>query len=61
VFAEKERERTNQWYADNEEPRFDSPNIDVTIEGGEKAKVPLQTFTDGSSIMRNTYFLWDNG
>jgi hypothetical protein len=61
VFAEKERKRTNQWYTDNEEPRFDSPNIDVTIEGGEKAKVPLQTFTDGSSIMRNTYFLWDNG
>jgi len=42
-----------------EESRFDSTNIDVTIEGGEKEKVPLQTFTDGSSITRNTYLFWD--
>ena len=62
LFTEEEWIKKNQWYADHEQLELDSMNIDVTMEGEERARVTVyRTFTDGSSITRETYFVWDNG
>jgi hypothetical protein len=62
LFTEEEWTQKNQWYADNEQLKLDSMSIHVTMEGEEAAKVTVyRIFTDGSSITRETYFVWDNG
>jgi len=62
LVTEGEWTQKNQWYADNEGLKLDSMNIDVTIEGDEEAEVTVyRTFTDGTSITRETRFVWDNG
>lgn len=52
----------NQWYADRDDLKLDSMGIDVTMEGSTRAKVQVdRTFTDGTFISRDTYFVWEDG
>jgi hypothetical protein len=61
LFTEEEWTQKNQWYADNEGLKLDSMEIDVAMEGDEEAQVTVyRTFTDGTSITRETVFLWNN-
>lgn len=62
LFTEEEWTQKNQWYADNEQLELDSMQIDVTMDGSTGAEVTVdRTFTDGSSITRETYFVWEDG
>ncbi|MDP9475935.1 MAG: hypothetical protein M3R38_09650 [Actinomycetota bacterium] len=62
LFTEDEWIEKNQWYADNEGLELDSMEIDVTMDGSTGAEVTVyRTFTDGTSITRETYFVWEDG
>lgn len=62
LFTQEEWIKKNQWYADHENLKLDTMNIYVTMEGDNKAKVTVdRTFKDGTSISRETVFVWDNG
>ncbi len=62
LFTEEEWIQKNQWYADNEGLDLDSMSIEVAMDGDEEAEVTVyRTFTDGTSITRETRFVWENG
>lgn len=62
LFTEEEWIEKNQWYADNEGLELDSMEIDVMMDGSRGAEVVVyRTFTDGTSITRETYFVWEEG
>lgn len=62
LFPEEEWIEKNQWYADHDDLKLDSMSIHVTIEGSKEAKVTVdRTFTDGTFISRDTYFVWEDG
>jgi len=61
LFTEEEWTQKNQWYADNEGLKLDSMDVDVAMEGEDEARVTVyRTFTDGTSITRETVFVWNN-
>ncbi len=62
LFTEEEWTRKNQWYVDNEGLKLPSMDVDVTMEGNEETQVTVyRTLTHGTSIMRETVFVWKNG
>lgn len=59
LFTEEWTQK-NQWYADNEHLELDSMTVDVTMDGEETAYVTVnRTFADGTSISRETVFVWE--
>jgi len=60
LFTEEEWAQKNQWYADNENLELESMTVDVAMDGEERAEVTVdRTFTDGTSISRETVFVWE--
>ncbi len=60
LFTVEEWAQKNQWYADNENLELESVSVDVTMDGEETAHVTVdRTFTDGTSISRETVFVWE--
>ncbi len=60
LFTQEEWIERNQWYADNEGLVLDTMDIEVTMDGDEAAEVTVhRAFTDGTSITRETYFVWE--
>ena len=62
LFTEEEWSEKNQFFADAEGLELDSMEIDVTMDGSTGAEVAVdRIFEDGTSITRNTYFVWEEG
>jgi len=63
MFTEEEWYLKNQWFADHEGLELASMEVDVLIDlGGVGAEVTVhRTFTDGTSITRDTYFVLEDG
>lgn len=62
MFTQNEWSQKNQWYANNENLKLDSMDIDVRMDGSTRAKVKVdRTFQDGTSISRDTSFVWEDG
>lgn len=62
LLTEEEWSEKNQFFADAEGLELDSMEIDVTMDGSTGAEVAVdRTFKDGTSITRNTYFVWEEG
>ncbi len=60
LFTEEEWIAKNRWYAETEGLELDSLEIDVSMDGEERAEVTVdRTFTDGTSIIRDTVFVWE--
>lgn len=60
LFTQEEWIAKNRWYAEIEGLELDSMEIDVTMDGEERADVTVdRTFTDGTSITRDTIFVWE--
>ncbi len=60
LFTEEEWAQKNHWYADNEGLELDSMSVEVAMDGEEAADVTIdRTFTDGTSITRDTVFVWE--
>lgn len=60
LFTEEEWIAKNRWYAETEGLELDSMEIDVSMDGEERAEVTVdRTFTDGTSITRDTVFVWE--
>ncbi|MDQ3360978.1 MAG: hypothetical protein M3534_04800 [Actinomycetota bacterium] len=58
LFTEEEWIAKNRWYAEIEGLELDSMEIDVSMDGEERAEVTVdRTFTDGTSITRDTVFV----
>jgi hypothetical protein len=58
-----ERSKKNQWYADQENLKPDSMSLYMYMDrGGEEADVTVhRIFKDGSTITRDTRFVYENG
>ncbi|QIN79913.1 hypothetical protein GBA65_16820 [Rubrobacter marinus] len=63
LFAEDEWYLKNQWFADSE--GLDLASVDVVVNGSASDPVVgvtvYRTFTDGTSIDRDTYFVFEEG
>jgi len=63
MFTEKEWYQKNQYFADTE--GLDLASMDVQVNGSasdpEVGVTVYRTFTDGTSITRNTYFVKEDG
>ncbi|QIN82782.1 hypothetical protein GBA63_09065 [Rubrobacter tropicus] len=60
LFTEEEWIAKNRWYAEIEGLELDSMSVDVTMDGEERAEVTVdRTFADGTSITRDTVFVWE--
>lgn len=60
LFTEEEWAQKNQWYADNEDLELESIAVGVEMDGEEAARVTVdRVFTDGTSISRETVFVWE--
>jgi hypothetical protein len=62
-FTREEWEKKNQWVADNEQLELSSLGIDTRMSSsGTTADVTVyRTFKDGSSVVRDTYFVYEDG
>jgi class 3 adenylate cyclase/tRNA A-37 threonylcarbamoyl transferase component Bud32 len=63
MFTEEEWRLKNQWFADNESLEVNSLNVGVDLSSSETvADVTVdRTFKDGTSIVRDTYFVYEEG
>jgi hypothetical protein len=63
MFTEEEWYRKNQWFADNESLELSSLNVNVDLSSsGTIAAVTVdRTFKDGTSIVRDTFFVYEDG
>jgi hypothetical protein len=62
-FTREEWEKKNQWVADTEQLELSMLEIDTRMSpSGTTADVTVyRTFKDGSFLVRDTYFLYENG
>src|SRR5215207_10585609 len=62
-FTREEWKKKNQWVADNEQLELSSLEIDTRMSpSGTTADVTVyRTFKDGSSLGRDTYFVYEDG
>jgi hypothetical protein len=62
-FTREEWRKKNQWVADNEQLELSSLEIDTRMPpSGTTADVTVyRTFKDGSSLVRDTYFVYEDG
>ena len=63
LFTEEDWYQRNQWFADNGPSVTTSPDVDVTLSpSGNGADVTVyRTFSDGSSLTRETAFVYEGG
>jgi hypothetical protein len=62
-FTKKEWFKKNQWFADNERLELSSMNVSALVRfGGTEAEVTVyRTFKEGTSITRDTLFVYESG
>ena len=63
LFTEEEWRLKNRWFADNEDLELESMGVEAVMDlGGQGAEVTVErTFEDGTSLTRETYFVYEGG